>query len=123
MVACHTGIYAGLMGRNMAPNTREAYYSDSFWDFLIPKWGNSVPKSVLKTLIYSGLNGASLRGDVNMRSKIENLVGKQTGSNTEECLLAIVSHPIIQELTFFQTTLGQREKGKDLLAYPDRSLL
>lgn len=27
MVACHTGIYAGLMGRTKAPNTWEAYQS------------------------------------------------------------------------------------------------
>ena len=62
MVACHTGIYAGLMGPARAPNTRQAYGSGAFWTFIFDKWGGmfDCPKSLLKRILYSGLNGASL---------------------------------------------------------------
>lgn len=59
MVACHTGIYAGLMGEAKAPYTWEAYRSGSFWSHILSRWGEDIPKNLLKTLLYSG--GASLR--------------------------------------------------------------
>ena len=62
MVACHTGIYAGLTGRLLAPNTWEAYNTAHFWPHIMQKWGDDIPKKLLKTILYSGLNGASLRG-------------------------------------------------------------
>lgn len=54
MVACHTGIYAGLMGCTKAPNTWEAYQSGSFWAFVMDKWGDGCPKPLLKRVLYSG---------------------------------------------------------------------
>lgn len=110
MVACHTGLYVGLMGSKKAPNTWYAYHSRNFWDFIFSKRGGSVPKQVLQKLLYSGLNGASLIGNGDMTRKIMSLLGDMPPSALEECTRAIRSHPILQELSLFQETLGQRGK-------------
>lgn len=48
------------MGGAKAPNTWEAYRSGSFWGHIFDKWGDDIPKPL--PLLYSGLNGASLKG-------------------------------------------------------------
>lgn len=60
-MACHTGIFTGLMGPNRAPNTWDAYRSGNFWGFVMNKWDHGIPKPLLKTIFYAGLNGASLK--------------------------------------------------------------
>lgn len=47
MVACHTGIYAGLMGKTHAPCTWDAYHSESFWDQILSSFGPDIPKQSL----------------------------------------------------------------------------
>lgn len=116
MVACHTGIYAGLMGAAKAPHTWEAYGSGSFWAFIYKKWGDTFdcPKSLLKRIVYSGLNGASLisrQGAISACVK-EAYSGKESsggGKDFESYLRGVLSHPILQELAYFQATVGSWE--------------
>ena len=60
MVACHTGIYVGLTGSVAAPHTWEAYKTGGFWPYILTRWGEDIPKRLLKTILYSGLNGAQV---------------------------------------------------------------
>lgn len=39
MVACHTGIYAGLMGEKGAPTWGDAYHSGSSWSHVLSRGG------------------------------------------------------------------------------------
>ena len=54
MVACHTGIYVGLTGSVAAPHTWEAYQTGEFWPHILTRWGEDVPKKLLKVILYSG---------------------------------------------------------------------
>ena len=109
MVACHTGIYAGLMGPTKAPNTWEAYQSGSFWAFIMERWGNGCPKPLLKRVLYSGLNGASLTS----QSGAIPLYIKEAHSEHASVGLAdfqrmVLGNPILQELALFHEMVGSR---------------
>lgn len=106
MVACHTGIYAGLTGRLLAPNTWEAYNTAHFWPHIMQKWGDDIPKKLLKTILYSGLNG--LRGNGAIRAKVAEVCGDLTGADLDSYLQKVLRHPILQELASFQSSLGRQ---------------
>lgn len=93
MVACHTGIYAGLVGKDKAPHTWEAYHSNAFWNYIFSKWGDDIPKPLLKTLLYSGLNGASMRGGGSIRCNVKEACGNLSGFAFEAYLQKVLKHP------------------------------
>lgn len=70
--------------------------------------GDSIPKPLLKTLLYSGLNGASLRRDGAVRAKVREAYGSSDGMGSEAILKRVLEHPILQELALFQTSIGGR---------------
>lgn len=107
MVACHTGIYAGLMGRTKAPNTWEAYQSGAFWSFILGRWGDLCPKSLLKRILYSGLNGASLTSQTGaIFSYVKDAYGNSP--SFDHYLQSVLGHPILQELALFHDLVGSR---------------
>nr|YP_005352949.1 hypothetical protein MACHC_p030 [Mankyua chejuensis]ADZ47981.1 hypothetical protein [Mankyua chejuensis]AJJ48611.1 ORF295 [Mankyua chejuensis] len=110
MVACYTGIFAGLMGEKRVPNTWQAYHSGSFWDFIMEKRGREIPKAVLKTLLYSGLNGASLKGQGAIRTRLMEERKDLSGDDLDEYIRKAVQHPIVVELAKFKEDIGKREK-------------
>lgn len=110
MVACHTGIYVGLTGCVAAPHTWEAYQTGKFWPHILNRWGEDIPKKLLKTILYSGLNGASMKGGGSIRTKVKDFFGDGRNGDMEQCLQKVLRHPILVELAQFQLALGRREK-------------
>lgn len=109
MVACHTGIYAGLMGCTKAPNTWEAYQSGSFWAFVMDKWGDGCPKPLLKRVLYSGLNGASLTSQTGAISACIKEAHQQHQSiGLADFQKKVLGNPILQELAPFHEMVGSR---------------
>ena len=110
MVACHTGIYVGLTGSVAAPQTWEAYQTGAFWPHILARWKEDIPKKLLKTILYSGLNGASMKGGGSLRAKVKDALGDGRKGDLEQCMQIVLRHPILVELAQFQLALGRRDK-------------
>lgn len=74
------------------------------------RWESDIPKKLLKTILYSGLNGASLRGRGAILAKVKETCSNLGHADLEGYLQKVLRHPILLELAMFQSSLGQRDK-------------
>lgn len=96
------------MGRTKAPNTWEAYESGAFWFFIIGKWGDLCPKPLLKRILYSGLNGASLTSKTGGAISLCVKEAHTNLADLDSYLKSVLGHPILQELALFHDMVGSR---------------
>lgn len=79
----------------------------AFWSFIIEKWGALCPKPLLKRILYSGLNGASLTSRTGaICSCVKDARGKDDSADFDSYLKTVLGHPILQELALFHEMVG-----------------
>lgn len=75
------------------------------------KWGDGCPKPLLKKILYSGLNGASLtsRPTGAISSCVKEAHGKIQSTPFIHFEKSVLGHPILQELALFHDMVGSRD--------------
>lgn len=112
MAACHTAFFAGFMGPEKAPHTWGCYQTHDFWATAMEKYGDILPKRLLKRLLYQGLNGGKIDSEKSLK-RILNTHMKDTGQNLSlyTAIKAALEHPILKEVIGFQKELIKQVKG------------
>ena len=106
MMAVHTAICIGLLGKEKAPISYACYTSDNFWEEAIKICGDSIKKKELKNIIYSGINGARVFSKISLNRTLneEGMTKEELDKKIEQAK----KNKLLNEVRLFQDLVGKK---------------